>query len=276
MRAATAALPAALGSRRLKLREWWWWNVVHRFYWRIGQLDRRVHGDGPLLVAMGDSLTDPYIGFTWPWQSWVRYVGRHGYKTINLGNGSDNTTDMAQRVEQFLADGQPEIAVLFAGSVDAEYGLDPGDTARNVAFIVEWLREHGVEKIVLIGPGMMNLPRLPEYMPQVSDWFEAIAAIQAILGEIATRYDVLLIDLAQFLRSRIDRGEDPDFSLVPYRQSRSWHAISGDGHFNAYGQRLIAEAFLEATAHWREQPPTQPSLPEAPPSATSQPTTELV
>jgi hypothetical protein len=44
---------------------------------------------------------------------------------------------------------------------------------------------------------------------------------------------------------------DPDFARVPYRQSRSWHVDDGDPHFNAYGQRLIAEAFLAAIADWR-------------------------
>jgi lysophospholipase L1-like esterase len=241
--------------------DWWFWNVRHRFYWRVGQFGRRVHGDGPLLVAMGDSLTDPYVGFMFPWQVWLRHVGRQGYKTVNLGNGSDGTGDMRRRVEQFLSHGQPEIAVLFAGNVDAENGIDPAETERNITFIVEWLREHGVSKIVLVGPGLLNLPQVPGYMPQVTDWSSSIATVQAMLRDIAVRYDAVFVDLAQFLRDRIARGEDPDFSRVPYRQSRSWHAVVSDGHFNAYGQRLIAEAFLTGTAHWRlarSSPQSQP------------------
>jgi lysophospholipase L1-like esterase len=259
----------------MKLRERWWRTVVHRVYWHVGRFGGRVHGHGPLVVAMGDSLTDPFIGFTWPWQNWVRYVGRHGYKTVNLGNGSDSTAAMAERVEQFLAYGRPEIVVLFAGNVDAEYGHDPAETERSVRFILDWLRAAGVEKIVVIGPGMMNLPALPEYMPQVTDWFDAIAKIRSILRDAAAEHDAVFLDLAQFLQDRLDRGEDPDFSRVPYRQSRSWHAIPGDGHFNAYGQRLIAEAFLAATANWGGAQPSQRSRPEARPSRTQQ-ATELV
>jgi hypothetical protein len=42
-----------------KTCNWWFRNVLQRFYWRVAQFDRRVHGPDPLLVAMGDSLTDP-------------------------------------------------------------------------------------------------------------------------------------------------------------------------------------------------------------------------
>ena len=238
------------------LQKWWFWKVLHPLYWRISRLerfDRRVQGHGPLLVAMGDSITDPCVGFVFPWQVWLRRVGVQGYKTVNLGIGSHNTTHMCQRVEEFFGQGHPDIAVLFAGNVDAEYGIDPADTERNVRFIVSWLQKQGVRKIVLVGPGILNLPYVPEYMPGVTDWSASIAVVRLKLREIATEHDVVFVDLAQFLGDRIARGDDPDFSRVPYRQSRSWHAVIGDGHFNAYGQRLVAEAFLAATEHWRPE-----------------------
>lgn len=200
---------------------------------------------------MGDSMTDPNVGFVFPWQVWLRHVSRRGYRTVNLGVGSHNTTHMCRRVEEFLCRGTPEIAAVFAGSVDAEDGVDPADFERNVTFIVKWLRERGVHRIVLVGPGIQNLPYVPEYMPQITDWSSSIAAYRLTLRDIATEHAIVFVDLAQFLRDRIASGADPDFSRVPYRQSRSWHAVIGDGHFNPYGQRLIAEAFLVATAHWR-------------------------
>lgn len=200
---------------------------------------------------MGDSNTSPHVGFALPWQVWLRRVGRQGYRTVNLGVGSNTTADMCRRVEQFFSAGQPDVAVLFAGSVDAERGVDPAETERNVTFIVEWLREHGVRKIALIGPGMLNLPRIPDYMTQVTDWFSAIDPVRAKYRQIAVERDVVFVDLAEFLRDRVARGVDPDFSRVRYRQSRSWHAVASDGHMNAYGQRLVAEAFITATTHWR-------------------------
>jgi lysophospholipase L1-like esterase len=203
---------------------------------------------------MGDSLTDPYVGFAFPWQHWLRYVAGHGYRTVNLGVGGDSTAEMCQRVEEFLSEGQPEIAVLFAGNVDAERGIDPADTERNVTFIINWLREHGVRQVALIGPGMLNLPQVPDYMSQVTDWSSAIGPVRAMFRDVAAKTDVVFVDLAEFHRDRIARGVDLDFRRAPYRQSRSWHAVPGDGHFNAYGNRLVAEALLTAIAGSRQTP----------------------
>lgn len=235
--------------------EWWFWNVRHRLYWHVAQFDRGVHGRGPLLVVMGDSLTSLSSGFTFPWQVWVRQVGRRGYKTVNLGVGGQTTGDMCRRIEQFLSHGQPEIAVLFAGSVDVEAGTDPAETERNVAFIIKWLRENGVRKIALLGPGMLNLPEVPDHLAGNPDWLVSIDALRTTFRDLAAQHDVVFVDLAQFLRDRIVRGEDRDFTRVPYRPWRSIHASTRDGHFNAYGHRLVAEAFLSATADWRPARP---------------------
>ena len=111
--------------------------------------------------------------------------------------------------------------------------------------MVEWLRDRGVRKIVLIGPGLVN------WHQDTSGWNERLAEIGEVLRRVAERYGVVFVDLAGFLRDRVDRGEDPDFARVPYRQARSWHVRDGDPHFNAYGHRLIADAVLAATADWR-------------------------
>jgi lysophospholipase L1-like esterase len=240
----------------MMMRNWWFWNVLHRLYWHVGQLSGRVHGEGPLIAVMGDSLTDPYIGFTFPRQVWVRRIAGGGYKTVNLGNGGDTTTQMCERVEEFLVEGQPEIAVLFAGCNDVEHGLDPALTERNITFIVKWLHEHGIDKIVVVGPGFLNLARLPDWLGHVPDWEAAADAVRAALREVAARNDAVFVDFNEFLRARIARGQDPDFSRVPYRQSRSWHALPNDSHFNAYGHRLLAEAFFSETAGWL--PPARP------------------
>jgi lysophospholipase L1-like esterase len=219
-------------------------NVRQRLYWRIARSARRVHGRGPLLVAIGDSHTDPASGYTLPWQVWLRRVGREGYKTVNLGFSGDTTTDMRRRIEQMLDHGQPSIAVVFGGTNDALRHIDPEETKRNVAFMVKWLGHHGIRKLVVIGPGLVN-------WRQDSASVSAVDDLRTLLGDVAARNGASFVDLAGFLGDRIDRGEDPDFRRLPYRQSRSWHVRDGDPHFNAYGQRLIAEAFLVATAGWR-------------------------
>jgi lysophospholipase L1-like esterase len=225
----------------------WFLSVRQRVYWRLGRLGGRVHGEGPLLVAIGDSHTDPRCGHTLPWQVWLRIVGDMGYRTLNLGVSGDTTRDMRRRIEQALAKGRPEIAVVFGGANDALHDIDPAETRENVVVMVEWLRERGVTNIVLIGPGLVNLERDLDRPPRADE-------LREVIKDVAQRYDAMFVDLEQYLRARIERGQDPDFSRVPYRQSRSWHASDRDPHFNAYGQRLIAEAFLAATSEGASSP----------------------
>jgi lysophospholipase L1-like esterase len=245
-------------------------KVRQRVYRRVARSARRVHGRGPLLVAIGDSLTDPQCAYTLPRQVWPRIVGRAGYRTVNLGVSGETTADMRRRIEQTLSEGQPEIAVLFGGANDAIRGVGPAETEQNVTFMVEWLRERGIRKIAVIGPGLLNWGQTP-------DWVSAADEVRKVLRDVAERYGAIFVDLAMFLRHRIDRGKDPDFARVPYRQARSWHVQHGDPHFNAYGQRLVAEAFLEATSDWRppprgtwasallatRRPPRRPELPSS-------------
>jgi lysophospholipase L1-like esterase len=226
------------------MRRWWRLKVRQRVYWRLGRYARRVHGRGPLLVAIGDSNTDPGCAYTLPRQVWLRIVGREGYKTVNLGVSGDTTGDMRGRIEQVLSAGQPEIVVMFGGSNDARRGVDPAETEGNVTFMTEWLRDRGIRKVVLIGPPLVNWQPTPA-------WVASEDEVRRVLADVAERYGAVCVNLALFLRRRIERGEDPDFSRVRYTQSRSWHVEAGDPHLNAYGQRLVAEAFLSATDGWR-------------------------
>jgi lysophospholipase L1-like esterase len=226
------------------MRQPWFFRLRQRVSWRLARADGRVHGNGPLLVAIGDSLTDPASGSTLPWQVWPRRVTREGYRTVNLGVSGETTADMRRRIEQTLREGKPDIVVLFGGANDALHHIDPAETERNVTQMVDWLQNHGVTHIALIGPMLANLASVPEWSPALED-------VRSVIKGVATRRGARFVDLAGFLRDRIDRGQDPDFARVPYRQSRSWHVRADDPHFNAYGQRLVAEAFLAATADWR-------------------------
>jgi lysophospholipase L1-like esterase len=222
----------------------WRLRVQQRVYRRLARHARRVHGHGPLLVAIGDSNTDPRCAYTLPRQVWLRIVGRDGYKTVNLGVSGDTTGDMRRRMEQTVSEGQPEIAVVFGGINDALRGVDPAETEDNVTFMAEWLRAHRVRKLALIGPPLVNWRPTP-------DWVSPADEVRRVLREAAERHGAVFVDLAPFLRGRIERGEDQGFSRVRGTQSRSWHVEAGDPHLNVYGQRLVAEAFLEATAAWR-------------------------
>ena len=135
------------------IRRWWFVRVEHRVYWRVGRHARRVHGRGPLLVAIGDSLTDPEGGYTLPWRVWLRRVGRRRYRTVNLGVCGDTTADMRRRIDQTLRQGQPDVVVLFGGANDALFGVKPAETAGNVTFMVDSHQRRAVRHIGLIGRG---------------------------------------------------------------------------------------------------------------------------
>lgn len=230
----TSSLESTPRGWRLKLRA-----RVHR---QLARHARRVHGRGPLLVVIGDSNTDARCAYTLPHQVWLRVVGREGYRTVNLGVSGDTTGDMRRRIEQTLSEGQPEVVVIFGGTNDALRGVNPEETERNVGFMTEWLHDHGVRNVVLIGPPLLNWQPAPE------DWVPSADEVRRVLSDVAERYGATFVDLTLFLRDRVERGQDPDFSRVPYEQSRSWHVEDGDVHLNAYGQRLVAEAFLATVA----------------------------
>ena len=116
--------------------------------------------------------------------------------------------------------------------------------ARRAFDTTEWSRDHGIRKVVLIAPPLLNFQTDP-------DWVSSADEVRRVLRGVADRYGAVCVDLAVFLRGRIARGQDPDFSRVRNTQSRSWHVEDGDPHLNAYGQRLVAAAFLAATADWR-------------------------
>src|SRR5947208_6194712 len=149
---------------RVDVQVWWRLNVQQRVYRRLARRARRVHGRGPLLVAIGDSHTDPRCAYTLPRQVWLRIVGREGYRTVNLGVSGDTTGDMRRRIAQALSEGQPEIVVVFGGANDARFGVDPVETRCNVTFMLEWMRDHGIRKAVLIGPPLVNSRSTPAWV----------------------------------------------------------------------------------------------------------------
>ena len=105
--------------------------------------------------------------------------------------------------------------------MDAQRGVERAETERNVTFMVQWLQAHGIRKVVLIGPALANWRPTP-------DWTSAADEVRTVLRDLAERSGAVYVDLTLFLRRRIERGEDPDFSRVRYTQSRSWHVEDED------------------------------------------------
>lgn len=207
----------------------------------ISKFAGRVHGKGPLLVAIGDSHTDPRNTYTAPWNVWLRQIGRHGYRTVNLGFSSATTRDMRAGIERALDHGMPAAVILFGGVNDAVEHFEPAETAHNVRYILRWLSEHGVERIMVIGTAHLN-------WTQPADWWDASLRVRDVLREVANEHHAAFVDLGAKQQAMIESGDVPNFAIEPYCQRRSWHVHENNQHFNAWGQQLVADMIAQDLA----------------------------
>jgi lysophospholipase L1-like esterase len=204
----------------------------------ISKFAGRVHGKGPLLVAIGDSHTDPRNTYAAPWNVWLRRVARRGYRTVNLGFSGATTRDMRITIKRTLDYGMPVAVILFGGVNDAVEHLPLDETAEHTRYMLRWLHEHGVERILVIGTAHLNLARPP-------DWARASLSVREVLREVASEHHVAFLDLNAKQQAMIESGEAPDFTVEPYSRRRSWYAEPDNQHFNARGQRLLADMIAE-------------------------------
>jgi lysophospholipase L1-like esterase len=213
-----------------------------RSAWRgISKFTGRVHGRGPLLVAIGDSHTDPRNTYTAPWNVWLRHIGRRGYRTVNLGFSGATTRDMRVGIERVLDYGMPAAVIFFGGVNDAVEHFESDETAENVRCMLRWLSEHGVERMMVIGTAHVNWTR-------PADWWDASLRVREVLREVANEQGVAFVDLGARQQDMIERGEAPNFAIESYCQRRSWYVKENDQHFNAWGQRLIADTIAQDLA----------------------------
>jgi lysophospholipase L1-like esterase len=207
----------------------------------ISKFARRVHGKGPLLVAIGDSHTDPRNTHTVPWNVWLRQIGRRGYRTVNLGFSGATTRDMRARIERALDYGMPTAVILFGGVNDAVEHLELAETTDNIRYMLGWLNEHGVERIMVIGTAHVN-------WTQPAEWWDGSLGVREVLRAVANERHATFVDLGAQQRAMIESGEAPNFAIEPYHQRRSWHVHENNQHFNARGQRLIADMIAQDLA----------------------------
>jgi acyl-CoA thioesterase I len=143
-----------------------------------------VSGNERVIVAFGDSLTaglgvsaaDAYPAVL------ARKIKEAGYpyRVINAGVSGETTAGGLRRVSMVLED-HPEIVILELGANDGLRGLGIGQIEKNLATIIELLREKKVQ-IVLAG---MKLP--PNYGKEYTGAFEGL------FPKLAARYHLTLI-----------------------------------------------------------------------------------
>ncbi len=77
------------------------------------------------------------------------------------------------------------------------------------------------------------------------------AAVTAEAVNVGGSPTVIYSDLYTFMKSRVQAGTDLDFSAVAYDQTRSWHYVTNNQHYSAYGQALQAQkVYADIVTNW--------------------------
>lgn len=135
------------------------------------------------LLVLGDSLTAGYglnqgKGFTDQLGDALAAAGDNVI-VINGGVSGDTSAGGAGRIGWLLAD-KPDAAIVELGANDALRGLDPADTRRHLARIIDELKAAGIEVLLA---GMLAPPNLGR---------EYGAAFNAIYPDLAEEKGVAL------------------------------------------------------------------------------------
>ena len=135
------------------------------------------------LLAIGDSLTAGYglptdQSFPVQLEAALRDQG-YEVAVINAGVSGDTTAGGLARLDWALSDA-PDLVLLELGANDGLRGLDPNDTRRNLAAMLERLTERGMPTLLA---GMYAPPNLGR---------EYGAVFNALYPELAETYQVPL------------------------------------------------------------------------------------
>jgi len=141
-------------------------------------------GSEPIrLLALGDSLTAGYglpieESFTVQLEAALRHEG-YAVEVTNAGVSGDTTAGGLARLDWALAD-NPDLVLVELGANDGLRGLDPNDTRRNLAAILEQLTARGMPTLLT---GMYAPPNLGR---------EYEAVFNGLYPDLAEIYDVPL------------------------------------------------------------------------------------
>lgn len=174
--------------------------------------------DRPTILALGDSLTAGYglgPGEAFPERLQQALAARgDDVRVVNAGVSGDTSGGGLARVDWLLAE-KPDLAIIELGANDGLRALDPADTERNIAAIIEKLQGAGVGILLT---GMYAPPNLGK---------DYVDAFNAVFPNLAERYSV---DFYPFFLEGV--VAQPELNL-------------GDGmHPNAEGVQVIVDNIL--------------------------------
>lgn len=135
-----------------------------------------AHANKLKLVALGDSLTAGYglpenQAFTAQLQNYLSAQNLN-IKVINAGVSGDTSAGGAARLDWALSDGA-DFVLLELGANDALRGLEPADTHKHLAQIIERLQQKNIPVLLT---GMKAPPNLgSEYQAEYDTLFAKLA-----------------------------------------------------------------------------------------------------
>lgn len=177
-------------------------------------------GSGPLVLALGDSLTAGYglppdESFPVQLESALRRVGVMA-QVVNGGVSGDTSAGGAARVNWLLAD-QPDLVIVELGANDGLRGLDPAVTRENLERIITSVRGAGAHVLLT---GMKAPPNMGQ--------------------EYTQRFEAVFVDLAQQYGTAFY-----PFFLEGVAAKPALNQLDGI-HPNADGVAIIVENMLPA------------------------------
>ena len=174
------------------------------------------------ILIVGDSLSAAY-GMPVE-QGWVRLLQQrldadhYPYTIVNASISGDTTANALDRLPQALIRHQPVIVILELGGNDGLRGLSLAEMKRNLAAMIETVRQSGAQ-VLLIG---VQLP--PNYGPRYTGEFHAVyhelaqeyglALLPSLVDGVGTRTELMQAD-----------GIHPNSKAQPLIVSRVWQQL---------------------------------------------------
>ncbi|WP_418642620.1 GDSL-type esterase/lipase family protein [Vibrio chaetopteri] len=115
------------------------------------------------IVLLGDSLTAGWglaKGENWSCQLISEYPN---VSFTNCGVPGDTTTGMLSRFKSQVLEAKPDVAVLFGGLNDLNWGIDIGVVASNLNSMIAQAQHHGIKPILVVTSAIDPVGALPMF-----------------------------------------------------------------------------------------------------------------
>ena len=179
--------------------------------------------DDPAVLVFGDSLSAGYgidVDQSWPSLLQAR-LAKEGYehRVVNASISGETTEGGATRIEQALAEFEPELVILELGGNDGLRGFPPRRIRENLGRIIATTRASGAA-VVLLG---IRIPT--NYGPRYTQMFEDV------YRQLAAQFDVPWIEffmdgIALNEELMQDDGIHPTAEAQPILLDNAWPIIS--------------------------------------------------